>query len=467
MTHIIQKQVLELTLDEGPERVALHDDLVRRFKESTVPALGKLFDNLAPEHLVYKIDRLEIDLGGINPNDFEKELLHQLEKLLHTQLTTEENAISEKSLSAISKEQSVFHQFIFFLKNGHFTWSANGLGLAQMEKELPRLFRKADEKVREEILKTISAGPSLKRLKVQFSKKFHSNLVAALLPFGDLEMWKKVFDKALPTGLSSEFEIAALFIYGREQNLSESKFISQMFKQLTLHSKLTEKEIRIAKKGLLKEVSLMLPDKVKDLQKTLKETEKPGAELTIKTSGESQEANRKDGSNVIYIKNAGVILFWPYLQRFFGNLGLIDGNQFKDRSSTERAVRMLQFLASPDGVIEENLLPLNKVLCDLDVHELVPTKTDKGKPITISKTEKKACRELTAAVIENWGSIGKTSVEGFQTSFLQREGKLEKTENGWSLKVEQRSFDMLLNSLPWSINLIKLPWMPRPLHVEW
>ena len=118
-------------------------------------------------------------------------------------------------------------------------------------------------------------------------------------------------------------------------------------------------------------------------------------------------------------------------------------------------------------IVIENLFPLNKILCGLDVNHRVPTLDDNGKPFAIPHKDIEAGNELIEAVIKNWGTIGSTSVEGFQTSFLQREGKLENDEGGWKLKVEQRPFDVLMNSLPWNINLIKLPWMPKPLHVEW
>ena len=28
-------------------------------------------------------------------------------------------------------------------------------------------------------------------------------------------------------------------------------------------------------------------------------------------------------------------------------------------------------------------------------------------------------------------------------------------------------YDLLLNTLPWGLGLVRLPWMPAPLNVEW
>jgi hypothetical protein len=35
------------------------------------------------------------------------------------------------------------------------------------------------------------------------------------------------------------------------------------------------------------------------------------------------------------------------------------------------------------------------------------------------------------------------------------------------LQVEQKAVDVLLNTLPWGIGVIKLPWMKEILHTEW
>jgi hypothetical protein len=50
---------------------------------------------------------------------------------------------------------------------------------------------------------------------------------------------------------------------------------------------------------------------------------------------------------------------------------------------------------------------------------------------------------------------------------LQREGKLVQQDKDWVLQVEQKPFDMVLASLPWSIGIIKNTWMEGMLWVEW
>jgi len=174
------------------------------------------------------------------------------------------------------------------------------------------------------------------------------------------------------------------------------------------------------------------------------------------------DAAREPPVDVIYINNAGMVLAGAYLQRLFGMLGLADDQAFFSPAAAERAVHLLQYLATGHAGTPEPLLVLNKVLCGLPI----------GAPVlrefAITPQEAEAIDGLLQAVISHWKILGHTSIAGLRESFLQREGRLSfSDEDGWQLQVEPRSFDMLLDQLPWGYSLQKLPWMERPLHVEW
>jgi hypothetical protein len=71
-------------------------------------------------------------------------------------------------------------------------------------------------------------------------------------------------------------------------------------------------------------------------------------------------------------------------------------------------------------------------------------------------------------VIGHWDAVGDTSVGGLRGTFLVRPGKFFQRGNGDDvLQVEPRSFDILLDRLPWGIGMIQLPWMQKILWVEW
>lgn len=67
----------------------------------------------------------------------------------------------------------------------------------------------------------------------------------------------------------------------------------------------------------------------------------------------------------------------------------------------------------------------------------------------------------------NWDKMRNTSSQGFRDSFLIRKGILQETGDFWQLGVEERGYDILLDSLPWSYSPIKFPWMEKPIYVNW
>ncbi len=163
-----------------------------------------------------------------------------------------------------------------------------------------------------------------------------------------------------------------------------------------------------------------------------------------------------------YIGNAGLVILWPFLGRFFENLDLLHEKQFSDAAALHRAVGLLQYLA--DGQPEpppEYLLPLGKVLCGMDMEEVF----DFGPPLTEAEIEEGAT--LLQAVIAHASILGSMSVQGFRGTFLLRKGQLSIRNGAWLLRVERESYDVVLDRFPWSTNLVKLPWMKALMHVEW
>ena len=162
-----------------------------------------------------------------------------------------------------------------------------------------------------------------------------------------------------------------------------------------------------------------------------------------------------------HIDNSGLVLIAVFLPAFFKNLGLLKDNQFKNKKSAERGVHLLQFIAEEREKSPEYVLTLNKILCGLDIFYPV------NKSIKLTKKEKKEANDLVGSVIKNWSALKNISVKGFRDSFLIRKGIFTIEERQYNLKVERKSYDMLLERLPWSISIIKHNWMNKPVYVEW
>jgi hypothetical protein len=166
-------------------------------------------------------------------------------------------------------------------------------------------------------------------------------------------------------------------------------------------------------------------------------------------------------SDELYVNNSGLVILWPFLNRFFKHLGLVEEEKFKDEAAIQRSVGLLQYLVSEDASPQEHLLPLNKVLCGMPLDEVF----DFGPPVTEIEIEE--CRHLLTSVIEQAPILRNMSIPGFRNTFLLRKGQLSARDGIWRLRVERETYDVVLDRFPWSVSWLKLPWMEFPMHVEW
>jgi hypothetical protein len=163
----------------------------------------------------------------------------------------------------------------------------------------------------------------------------------------------------------------------------------------------------------------------------------------------------------LLLGNAGLVLASPYLPRLFAMLELTANNRFHDPAAAQRACQLLQFLAEGRTAAAETPMPLNKLLCGLDV--FVPL----APPPLLEERETRLIEEMIRSMIAHWSALGKTSVAGMRETFLQRNGHMHFKNEAWQLKVESKAFDVLLDRLPWSFSIIRHPWMSHPIMVEW
>jgi hypothetical protein len=163
----------------------------------------------------------------------------------------------------------------------------------------------------------------------------------------------------------------------------------------------------------------------------------------------------------LYVGNAGLVLLWPFLTRYFEMFGLVKDGRFVDETARSRAVYLLQWLASGRHEAAESELILNKLLCGMPA-AVAPEFVEPP-----SEEELSTGQGLLYAVTQRWEKLKHTSVDALRETFLLREGRLLLSEGKATLTVSQKAYDMLLDSLPWSYSMVKLPWMERMLFVTW
>ncbi len=219
--------------------------------------------------------------------------------------------------------------------------------------------------------------------------------------------------------------------------------------------------------GNLEKNVAQLLDKQEPIDSTYNTFKKPSQILLENVS--QQLAKREDipklhkdmDTDAIYLQNAGMVIVWPFFIQLFETLKFTKKKQFISEDKQYRAVYLLQYLVNGTEDCKEFQLPLNKLLCGLELSEPVP------KQILLTKEEKEYAEDLIKAAMGYWPVMKNTSVEGFRETFLKREGKLSRSSNGRLLKVAQKSYDVIMSKLPWGVGPVKLPWMPEALFVEW
>lgn len=163
------------------------------------------------------------------------------------------------------------------------------------------------------------------------------------------------------------------------------------------------------------------------------------------------------------VQLAGLVLLHPFLAALFAESGIArNADGMIAAAQLPRAAALLHHLAVGREEIFEFELGAIKPLLGLRPQDPLPVA-----PGLVDAAARAECDALLGAAIQHWPALRNTSVAGLRVSFLQRQGLLRDTSQGWQLQLERETFDMLLAHLPWSISIVRLPWMTRPIFTDW
>ena len=173
------------------------------------------------------------------------------------------------------------------------------------------------------------------------------------------------------------------------------------------------------------------------------------------------EPGHDDRAAGIPVQQAGLILLHPWLPELFTESGLLRNREFPDADSRLRAIFALHYAATGRDEADEGELALHKYLVGWPAAEPLPA------ALALDTREREAIDDLLRSTIAHWQALKNTSIDGLRDPFLAREGVLRHEDGLDKLIVASGPFDMLLGTLPWSISVVRWPWLPAPLHVHW
>lgn len=179
------------------------------------------------------------------------------------------------------------------------------------------------------------------------------------------------------------------------------------------------------------------------------------------TPWDKPQENAEVSADPVTVHNAGLVIASAYIPMLFQRLALTDGRKFVDRQCQLQALFCLQWMTNNTNSAPEYQLLLNKILCGVAPSTAIPQQ------IALPEGAETLIEGLLTAIIAHWRVLGRTSIAGLQSTFIQREGVLSVIPEHWQLNIIPGTFDMLLDQLPWSFQTIKYPWMDIPLFVSW
>ena len=398
ITHIIQKQSISIGFENPGNALGLQNRIAELFYERVQPCMETLFDEMADEAHIINIETLEIDCGIIKGKHWEDEWVDTILFQL------------KQALNALPKDRinpdHINNPFFFFLETGHLPWNRHIDKISQLEESvvLDSFFFKRLKEIMSD------SAPARQRLINQFSDNFFEAIDRCVFE------WE---GKSIEAYYRNGYALPI-------QAYNIGNIILEIFMDSNKQKAFVKKE-------------------------TIDKNENSVGQKQIKT----------DKSKEIYIGNAGLVLLHPFLPALFEELQLIKDNQWINEESQQKAVLIIQFLVTGEEQFPEFELPLNKIICGIDL------KSTLAREIAITAEVKTACEGLLTQVITHWSALKNTGIESFRHTFLQRNGKLSNADNGWLLEVERQGVDVLLGSLPWGIGVIRLPWMNEIIFTEW
>lgn len=505
----------DITFDITADNEAFPRGLYRQWESFFRTSFEYVIDEVlsrfdSPDEII-QVESLTLDLGVIPEEEFYDQfprLFGNILKDTFSDLLRDPQKYSQQ-LQIIPTVKNRLKLLSFYLQNGYLPWM-EGEAVSDIEQLLNEVMRtNADElrdlirvlgenaKVRERMIWQLSDAvlesivvliePSESNFINTYThvlvalypytghpeisrQNFHDvvhNLVFAYLLYPNRGYFvRKQFVRQTIYGLAQRYNIHALSLIDllsqQVQVLSEGMtLLPELFLILNELRKETDKYVQEA--GQQSSTKSVVPARQEQITETkdIKRENKSISQELLKTNVMDTTSNQ--GTNVkIAVKNAGLVLLSPFFPRLFSMLKFLDPNhKFISTEQQQRAVFILQYLVSNGEKSEEADLMLNKVFVDYPQTNPLP------KNIELTAEEIRFVNEMLMSAKDYWSKMRNVSKEGFIDSFIKRNGILEDEGDKWFLKVDNRPFDMLLESVPWGFRMARAPYMDKILMVEW
>jgi hypothetical protein len=435
-------------------------------------SLEHLLEYYAPPWGNLTIEYLEIDAGTLSLDRIEQDFVESVLKPL--QITLKDavsnvktgNSASVKLSQGIkykTNESATWEAFLHFLATGRLPWAfqvTSGKNLGEMVLEaLSRLSASQLQAELREVLRTHSRAGD--RLSKQFNPLLFQTLAEQVSPkmtYLVVQVIKNLQPFASSVGTITLEQIVWLSAFRLWANTgsTDQDFFDDNGNLLA--ESLLEANRRHLPINPIIFTDTLLGDPEQINNQSVDVSNLPVTDFREENIADTQKSLGLPGEG-IWIELAGLVILAPFLPQFFQSLGL---SSEKVVEKPDRALQLLYFLATGQSFAPEYELTFAKMLCGIPLDQPIEGH------IQLSDNEIAESNHLLDTVIRYWDALKGTSRDGLREAFLRRAGKLTYSDSiGWTLHLEKKTLDILLQQLPWGVSIIQLPWMPALLHVEW
>ncbi len=491
--HIIEKVYVDVDTTDIQYANELKNDMGEFLRNKVFPQIELLFDDYNLPESIIRCDKIELDFNFREKIDFEKlkkDIVRQMENKLISQIDSLSSEIIQNAaveiqshkIRSISHHQNFESLFLFFLSNGHFPWYGNRSRFEnQMSSENWDIHLQSKAFI-EKLKKLLSDnGNAANRFVAQFYDAAIFCLLENLHPvFTSYKLSISNFSKKLKPEVRHIFWLMLVHLAISDHSERVEKYLTSVHHLL---GEIIRKDSSVhefsstERANFFELIQNVLPGEIFENQKIVLppffQVNQIGKGKLVEFAGKALDQKSEDfkpehelpffesGESEIAVQNSGLILLHPFIHRFFVQTG-IAGNtgSILDRER-DLAVQSLHYLATGQEDFFEAGLVFEKFICG------VPLKMPVQRQSLLTEQVKEESEILLKNVISHWGALKNSSPDGLRQTFLQRNGKLMIKDETATLQVERKSYDVLLDKLPWNISMVKLPWLKKIIFVEW
>ncbi|WP_144282614.1 contractile injection system tape measure protein [Chryseobacterium echinoideorum] len=485
--HIIQKVFIEISVNNKEKALSIKDDINNFLSMDVFPKIEKYINDL--EHQfddsTLQIPKLELNLNTKNSalnSELKDKILQVFEEefseITNSILNSDQKTENKYEAYLIENQEKIVQTFIYFLTTGSIPWWNSGKNSISFLE--PEVFNRMilAENFKRNIIPAFSDQNMKERIINQLSNEQIAQLCLVVLKDTEFKInleknAVKVISKLNYNNRNLLWEIVlnGLSEYLKSSSSDLKKYLLQQIQEKTSSDLLLSKKIQQTWKTIVEIFPFIKEDesfesiensRESNSESALISTEQKNRVIKDELKKTEEYLNQKDdliSNDEQYIQNAGLILIHPFLKTFFEHCDLFDSKNNR-LLNPELCAHLLHYIATGKTNAPEYDMAFEKFLCNIPSHQTI------NRHIKLTRKHKTQAENVIESVQHNWSAMKKSSIALLQNEFFQRPGKLV-IDHDYTLTVERKTQDILLEKLGWGIGLVKLPWQEKFIFINW